>query len=173
MDTERKKIKKMEQDFLAAYDAYADDIFRYLFYRLPDRDTARDFTQETFTRTWKSLAEGKRMENIRAFLYRVAKNLTVDFYRKKKDESLEEALGPAGDISNEISEADFLEHETVRLFLNSLEEKHRDAVTMRFIGELSIREIAEATNVSETLVSVRIHRGLRKLRKLYKEKHQL
>lgn len=171
MDTEREKTKKTDEEFLSAYDRYADDIFRYLYFRLPDRDTARDLTQETFLRAWKSVAGGARFGNVRAFLYRVAKNLTVDFYRKKKDESLEDALGEKGDVPAASATADFLEAEAVRQLLDSLGEKHRDAITMRFLGELSIGEIAEATGVSETLVSVRIHRGLKKLKKSYEERN--
>ncbi len=170
MDTEREKTKKTEGEFLSAYDRYADDIFRFLYFRLPDREVARDLTQETFLRAWKSIAEGVRFDNVRAFLYRVAKNLSVDFYRKKKDESLEDSLGEGGDVPDVEKEVDFLEAEAVRKLLDSLGDKHRDAVTMRFFGELSVKEIAEATEVTKTLVSVRIHRGLKKLRKLYEER---
>jgi len=166
MDSE----KNIEREFLSAYDKYADEIFRYLYFRLPDRDTARDLSQEAFLRAWKSVSEGKKVENVRAFLYRIARNLSVDFYRKKKEEHLEEVLGEGADIPDEVIQRDFLEAEAVRALLLLIEEKQRDAITMRFLNELTIKEIAKATGVTETLVSVRIYRGLKKLRKLHGEK---
>lgn len=169
MGSEKKNI---EQEFLSAYDKYADEIFRYLYFRLPEREIASDLTQETFLRAWKSIAEGKRFDNIRAFLYRVARNLSVDFYRKKKETHLEEVLGEGGDVPDEVPKKDFLEEESVHMLLRSLPEKQRDVITMRFLSELSIKEIAKATKITETLVSVRIYRGLKKLRALHEEKEK-
>ncbi len=166
MDKERKKTEKTEGEFLSAYDAYADEIFRYLYFRLPDREIAKDLAQETFLRAWKSIAEGADFYNMRAFLYRVARNLAVDFYRKKKEERLDDMREGGFEPSADAPQKDFLEAEAVRKLLLSLEEKQRDAVTLRFLNELSVGEIARITGATETLVSVRIHRGLKKLRLL-------
>ena len=79
-----------ESQFLKAFDEYADALFRHCFFRVSDRETAKDLVHETFTRTWDHLARGKEVREYRAFLYRTANNLIVDFYRKKKAVFLEE-----------------------------------------------------------------------------------
>jgi PHP family Zn ribbon phosphoesterase len=55
-----------------------------------ERDIAHDLTQETFLKTWKQISDGTKIDNIKAWLYRVAQNLVIDYVRKKKDSSLEE-----------------------------------------------------------------------------------
>ena len=57
--------------------------------------------------------------------------------------------------------------EAVKL-LDELDEMYRTAITMRYLDEMSPREIAEALGVSENVVSVRIHRGIEKLSKIAK-----
>ena len=76
--------ENLDKEFLAAYDEYSDALFRHCMIRVRDRDVAKDIVQETFSRTWLYLSEGKKVEYIRAFLYRVANNLIVDGARKKK-----------------------------------------------------------------------------------------
>ncbi len=150
--------------FLKAYDELADAIFRHCYYRVYDREQARDLCQECFTRTWEQLTAGKEIHNIKAFLYRVANNLVIDRARKKKEASLDEALEqgfqPAGaekaETAAEIGQA-------LRA-VERLEPKYREAVRLRYIDGLTPAEIAEVTGESENNVSVRVHRGLEQLR---------
>lgn len=162
MDTGHKK------EFLAAYDAYADALFRHCYFRVYDRERAKDLVQEAFSRTWSYLAEGKKIKNLRAFLYRVANNLVIDEARKKKSLSLdilmEEGFSPEDESSPNIEQRMFGK-EIIQL-VGSLEETHRTIIIMRFIDELSPKEIASILEVSENVVSVRIHRGMKKLRTL-------
>ena len=72
-----------EQQFLKAFERFADAIFKHCFFRVSDREVAKDLVQETFSRTWEHIALGKEVRDYRAFLYRIANNLIVDFYRKK------------------------------------------------------------------------------------------
>jgi DNA-directed RNA polymerase specialized sigma24 family protein len=55
-----------QKQFLDAYDSYADAIRRYCYYRVFDKEKTDDIVQETFTRTWKYMADGKIVINIRA-----------------------------------------------------------------------------------------------------------
>ena len=84
----RRMQQGMEQLFFEAYEAYADAIFRHCYFRLNDRELAKDMMQEAFTRTWEYVQNGNNPTNIRAFIYRVASNLIIDHYRKKKSYSL-------------------------------------------------------------------------------------
>ena len=77
-------IKAREKLFTEAYDKYADAIFRYCYYRLFDREKAKDCMQEAYCRTWKYMSAGKQVDNIRAFVYKTANNIIIDDSRKKK-----------------------------------------------------------------------------------------
>jgi len=159
-----------EQQFLAVYDKYADALFRHCYFRIYDRELAKDLVQEAFSRTWSLLAEGQQIENLRAFLYRVVHNLIIDEVRKKKPLSLEQ-LAEEGFSPTNQSSADWgnqLDAKEAAAKLALLEESYRLVVTMRFIDDLSPKEIASTLGISENVVSVRIHRGLKKLRQLMK-----
>lgn len=156
-----------EEQFLKAFDDYADALFKHCFFRVSDRDTAKDIVQDTFTRAWDHVRDGKEVRDYRAFLYRIANNLVVDFYRKKKAISLEE-------ISDKEKNTLFYDERKTREIegdarrilseIQKLPEEEQKVVTMRYVDELSSKEIAAILGESENVVSVRIHRGVKKLR---------
>ena len=159
----------IERAFLEAYDDHADALFRHCFLRVRDRDSAKDIVQETYTKTWEYLAKGKEVAHLRAFLYRVANNLIVDASRRKKSSSLDamaEADGfePEDEMAKDPSEVP--DARAAMKLLESLEEMYRIAVTMRFVDGLSPKEIAAILKVSENVVSVRIHRGVERLKSI-------
>ncbi len=154
------------EQFLKVYDACADAIFKHCYYRVFDREKAKELMQECFTRTWECVANGKDIKNLKAFIYRVANNLIIDTARKKKETSLD-ALMEAGYepkvFSHERVEA-ATEHGQMLALLDHLDDKHRDVVTMRYLQDLSPKEIAIATGESENVISVRLHRAVKQLR---------
>ncbi|HTR19093.1 MAG TPA: RNA polymerase sigma factor [Candidatus Paceibacterota bacterium] len=158
-----------EASFLAAYDDHADALFRHVFLRLRDREVATDVVQETFSRAWLYLSKGKRIDYMRAFLYRVANNLIVDVSRKKRSTSLDRMMEDDGfELRDEAAKdpAEIPQAREAMALLTSLDEIYRTVITMRFIEELSPGEIAQRLGVSENVVSVRIHRGIARLSKL-------
>jgi RNA polymerase sigma-70 factor, ECF subfamily len=157
----------LEEEFLAAYDAYADAIFRHCYYRLFDRERAKDVMQDTFVRTWEYLQKGEKVDNIRALLYRIANNLIIDYVRKKKESSLdamqEDGFDPATD-DDMARTAERLDGAQAIEALQRLDDVHREVLVLRYVNGLQPAEIAEITGETANTVSVRIHRGLGKLR---------
>lgn len=164
--------RNTEQAFLQAYDDYADAIFRHIALRLGDREQGRELMQETFLRAWEYISKGKKVDNLRAFLYRVANNLIVDLVRRKKlrkEESLEDLREQKGfdpPAEEDDSAAVRIDSEKVLAVLHAMEEPLRTVIVLRYVDGLLPREIAELLNVSPNVVSVRIHRGMEKLRSL-------
>ncbi len=160
----------LNEEFIKAYESYSDAIFRYCYFRVYDRERAKDIVQETFMKTWDYIARGNDIDNIRAFLYKVARNIIIDYTRKKKEDSLE-ALQESGfnpgvdERANKEIEFDF---QAALQAIKSLDEKYREAVTMRYIEGYSPKEIAKMIDETENVISVRIHRGLQQLRKKIK-----
>jgi len=161
----------LEQEFLDAYDQYADAIFRHCYYRVFDRERGKDLMQEVFMRAWEYLGKGEKVLNMRAFLYRIANNLIVDESRKKREASLdklqEEGFDPGIDDTDRLNNR--IEHSRVIKTMRNLDDNYRDILVMRYMNDLSPSEIAEVTGESANTVSVRIYRGLKQLRSMLAE----
>lgn len=159
-----------EKQFLEAYETHSDAIFRYCYYRVFDREKAKDFVQETYFRIWKYMIKGKDIENIRALLYKIARNIIIDDSKKKKSSSLdqimEKGFSPSSDPRQKTE--DYFTGKEIILIVKSLEEKYRDVIIMKYIDDLSTKEIAEAIDETENNVYVRISRGLEKVKEILK-----
>lgn len=167
------KINAVEQEFIKTYDQFADAIFRHCFFRISDREKAKDIAQVSFVRLWDYMSQGKEIDNMRAFLYRIANNLIIDEYRKKKDESLdrmrdEEGFDVGFEPRHDIETKD--EYARAQVLLDHLPDKYREALVMRHIDGLSVKDIARLTHETENVISVRIHRAIEKLKALSEQK---
>jgi RNA polymerase sigma-70 factor (ECF subfamily) len=163
---------RTEKVFADVYSRESDAIFRFCLLRTSDRDVALDFTQDTFMRFWNSLVLEKDIKNHRTFLFTIARNIVIDWYRKKKSYSLDAMLeseteGRASfqpvsnsDVEVEV-EAGFLIDK-----IRELPEPYSNAVYLRCVEELKPREISEILGESANVISVRISRGLEQLRQL-------
>lgn len=156
-----------EEQFIAAYDEHADAIFRFCYAQCGNRELAHDLTHESFIRAWKYGAGGKRIEQVRPFLYKTARNALIDHMRRATTVSLDAMREEGFDITD--GEPGPLQGaqtaEAIRL-IGALEPAYREAVTLRYVDDLSPHEIAEIVGDTENAVSVRIHRGIQKLREL-------
>lgn len=169
-----------EQAFLRAFDEHADALFRHASFRVSDRERARDIVQDAFLKTWDYIAGGGTVHDYRSFLYRAVHNLIIDEYRKKRPFSLDgmledetsaqhmEARMAVGGLE-EVQDAIDAKRDAaaVREAIHALPETYRSVLVLRYLDGLSTREIAKALEVSENVVSVRIHRAVAKLKQLY------
>ena len=160
----------MEQ-FMKAYDELSDAIFRHCYFRIGDREIAKDLTQDAFIKSWQYIAGGSKVVNLKAFLYKVANNLIIDQYRKKKELSLdrlqETGFDPGFDERNKNDS--YIDAKFAINTINELEDKYKDVILMRYIDDLSPKEIGQIIGESENNVSVRIHRGLKQIKDLIKK----
>ncbi len=165
-----------EQQFLQAFDDHADELFRHAYFRVSNRETARDLVQDAYTKVWEYVAKGNTVEQFRPFLYRTLNNVIIDEYRKRRTESLDTILAEEGVHEmrfDELVTGGKDEHEfaldagQVHDLLATLPEHYRRVVVLRFIDELQPQEIAEMIGESVNVVSVRIHRGIASLKKEY------
>jgi RNA polymerase sigma-70 factor (ECF subfamily) len=162
----------IEDVFLEWYGAHNDGIFRFCLLKTSNRNVALDITQETFSKVWEYLSKGNEIKEPKAFLYRIATNIVIDFYRKKKSDSLDTMIESGFDPMQEdyISPEKFSEIQELHAKLAMLDDKHKDVIIMRFINDMSVQDIAAIYDEHENTISVRIHRALEKLRATYKTK---
>ena len=170
------------KQFAEVFEQHSDELFRHAFLRLSDRERALELTQETFLKAWNYVSnDGAPVRHWRSFLYRILNNLIIDEYRKKKTQSLDAMLENEetnASVEGELlrDDTDMLEEAMIRFdsaramqALEQVGEAHRVVLLMRYIDGLSPKEIAESLGESENTISVRIHRGIKKLQTLLEE----
>lgn len=163
----------LKKRFTELYNDEADSIYRFCFLRTSDREVAIDLMQDTFMRFWETLSRDDEIRSGRAFLFTIARNKIIDWYRRKKSLSLEaltEKAGMEGELFSDMTRKEEIEmaHEAKFLVerIRELDPQYQQVVYFRFVEDLKPKEIAEILEIPVNLVSVRIHRGIRQLRTL-------
>ena len=151
--------------FLTVYDQYGDDIFRFCALKVSTREVAQDLAQEAFMRYWQQLRNGTVIGNDRALLYTIARNLVIDWYRKRKEQSLDKLAEDGFEFASDDHKL-ISEHAEIREVLgviHDLDELSREALTLRFVDGLTPKDIAALSGETANAVSVRINRALKKV----------
>lgn len=161
------KDEPLEKDLLAAYDAYADAIFRHCYYKTSEREVAQDLTQEVFLKAWSYMQSRRPVENMRAFLYRIGDNLIIDWYRKRKSQSLDTLVEQGFELTDtSVRVEEKAEMELALKKLRALDPDDQNLITWRLIEDYTPGEIAGILGEKENTVSVRISRAMKRLRAL-------
>ena len=162
----QKQDLRTEAGFLKIYDQYSAKLFRFVYYKVRGhKHDAEQLTQETFMRAWKYLStHGEEIENIKAFLYRIARNAVVDHWRRQlrhAEVELEPEL-----IENTLPDEEWqrrleakIDVEILKKSLNKLPDGYREVLTMRYLDEMAVKEIAEVIDKTENNTSVLLHRA--------------
>ena len=157
-----------EQDaFATLYDAYIEQIYRFIYFRVGDGQTAEDLTSQVFLKAWDKLSSYQiRGLPFSAWLFRIARNSVIDYYRTFKETTpLEPDViarpDPAADVDEKVERR--LEAEEVRLALQHLTEDQRQVLTLRFIEGLSTEEVAQVIGKRQGAIRALQMRGLQAL----------
>lgn len=163
------KLKKKDPAaFAQVYDLYLTPIYRFIYFKVSTRQDAEDLTSEAFLKIWQYITESEEeIENLRALLYRVARNLVIDFYRQKARTNFiqdEEALNNIVDEKQPglLSRIDTeIGMKGIEKILRQMKDEYREIIILRFVEELSISEMAKILNKSKGSIRVLLHRALK------------
>lgn len=157
-----------KQEFSAIYDQYIEKIYRFIYLKVSSEAVAQDLTSETFLRCWKSFQKKRSdIENISAFLYRIAHNLIVDYYKKReKQPSISTEDRQIADKQVDLEGGAILSSdiETVKAVLADLNNDYQNIIIWHYLDEFSIPEIALIMDKSEETARVTLHRALKSLK---------
>jgi RNA polymerase sigma-70 factor, ECF subfamily len=134
------------------HDTYFGPIFRYVAFRVGDRQTAEDLSSEVFTRFLSALRDRTAPQNtLRGWLYGVAARVVSDHYRKHyraPQVELDESI-----VSSESNPADIVEtmltHEDLKQAMSELTDEQQNVISLRFGYELPIQEVARTMGKTE------------------------
>lgn len=150
------RARQLETDALSQiHDSYYGPIFRYIAFRVSDRDTAEDLTSEVFTRFLSALRQrNPPSTTLRGWLYGVAAHVVSDHLRKRyraPHVELDEAMASRDAGPAEIAEA-ALVREDLRQAVATLTEEQQHVIALRFSHELPIQEVARTIGKTEGAV---------------------
>lgn len=152
-----------DEAFEALYERHAQDLFGFLAYRTGDRVLAEDLVADTFERAYKARRRfDPRRASEKTWLYAIALNALRDHLRKahRQDVAFDlPSVEPGGDpLGATIDRLD------VMAALTLLSPEEREALALRFGGDLTLKEVATVIGESVTTTEGRVYRALRKLR---------
>lgn len=155
-----------KEQFITAYNEYQDGIFKFFYFRVYNREKALELTQDTYIKVWKYIVDGKEITYMKAFVYKVAYHLVVDYSRKKKEQSLDALLEEGMQFTDHHAqtEQDTIDWMASMQEIEKLDDTYKDVIKLRYLDGLTPGEIGNIVGASENVVSVRLHRGLKKIK---------
>jgi RNA polymerase sigma-70 factor (ECF subfamily) len=151
------------------YEENFDKIYRYVVLKIGDRAEAEDMTQQVFLNALKSISSYKyRGMPFSSWLFRIAHNQVVDYYRKRKRSAtvpLDENIIAGFDNPGRATERK-MEIEQMTVATRQLTKAQQEVISLRFAGELSVAEVAKVMGRSEGAVKALQHSAIVSLRKI-------
>lgn len=155
------------------YDVFVDAIYRYVYYRVKNEEV-EDLVEIVFLKAWENINKYKKGKySFSAWIFRIAHNLVVDYYRGKEakadtlplDEALEETIQSYKREHKPIGRTEAsLNNDILTRALGTLKKTHYDFIVLKFINQLSNEEIAEILGKNESALRVMQFRALKELR---------
>ena len=160
------RARQMPAQFALLYDRHVTSVYRYLLARMGNIQDAEDLTSQTFLEALENLGRYRGTGDFRAWLFRIARNKSIDHYRKhRRDVSLMEDAEFVDDntITPDAAADQAMEFASVVRQLRNLSPDRAEVLSLRLFAELEIKEIAVTLNKPETAVRMLLHRGIRDL----------
>lgn len=160
-------MANFRKEFGEIYDQYIDKIYRFVFLKVNSEEVAQDLCSETFLKGWSVFQSGTKIENMRAFLYRIARNLVTDYYRQKgRTNTVSVDSLPISDPSPNFTEKIFINSDIdqVKKALGNINEDYQNIIILHYLNDLPVSELAVVLDKSEQAVRVMLHRALKSLK---------
>ncbi|MCH8518972.1 sigma-70 family RNA polymerase sigma factor [Candidatus Gracilibacteria bacterium] len=153
--------------FGVIYERYIDKIFVYILRKVGEREQAEDICSQVWMRALRDLEKSEKGQDFyfQAWIYRIAHNSVIDWYRTCKEsvsEEILESIPISEDIAGSIDTQDTLIR--VEKYLENCKESEKNILLLRLWDEMSYKEIAEFVGKSEAACKQVVKRGIEKLK---------
>jgi RNA polymerase sigma-70 factor (ECF subfamily) len=165
----RRAQENDSQAFAQLYEAYFDRIYRYISMRTRNETEAQDLTQQVFLKLLKSISSYKsRGVPFSSWLYRIAHNLVIDFFRQQNKKATVDIEGlplpDTGEDPQHMMEK-HIDIEELKVATRQLTQAQQEVMALRFTSEMSIAECAQIMGKSEGAIKALQHAAVLALRK--------
>lgn len=158
--------------FARLYDEFAEKLYRFVYFRVGHKEVAEDILSDTFVKAWQKIGSVSSAESLSGWLYQIARNNVIDYYRVKKDflpldevvDFLVDAINPVDTVNLSLEQAKTLE------ILKGLTSEQQAVIKYKFFEDLSNEEIAQILDKTEGAIRVIQHRAIIKLKELTSNK---
>lgn len=155
-------------EFQEVYDAYVDEVYRFVRFMMGNSEDVYDIVQEVFLRAYRSWGQYRHDAGVKTWLFRIARNCASDFFRRKRTERNIMSTQELTDASASETPS----FETLLVIdeaLSKLKDTYRQVVVLRYIENFSVPDVAHILGCSETKVRTTAHRAIIKLRELLQD----
>ena len=143
------------EEFAAMYQELAPQIFAFLVTRTGHRPTAEDLASQTWMKAWRAWPKARHTFP-KAWVFRIARNCLIDFYRRTPDIAWDELASvvdqPSPDRSQDLQE--------VRRMMERLSAEQREIIILRIWEGLTFDEISAMLDISSAAAKMRYQRGV-------------
>ena len=141
----------------AAHADFEKGLTRHAQFRVSDSGVCEDLVQDTFMKTWVYLVKAGKIELMKPFLYHILNCLIIDEYRKKKSTSLDVMLDKGFEPGNDDFDrtVNLLDGKAAIVLITSLPIAYQKIMSLRYVDDLSLAEIAEVTGQTKNAVAVK------------------
>lgn len=164
---------KKHEHFGILYDRYSEKVYHKCISFVHDADLAQDVAHDIFLKTFVNLSKFKSKSKFSTWLYSLTYNFCIDYLRKNNKYIMEdeEKLSRLPDIDEEKAERELLSMEAQRLkrVLDAIPQGDKMILLMKYQDELSVKEIMEGLELSESAVKMRVKRAKSKAIETYKQ----
>lgn len=153
----------LANDFLHLYEHHFDDIYRYVYCKTGNTWDTDDIVSEVFLKAYRHYDQARKNE--KAWLVTIARNATVDFFRKARREiptDVQETLefiNVLPDLENELEKA------CLKVALRNLDNSEFELINLRFFCGLKFKEMAVVLGTRQGTIKMRVYRTLEQVRK--------
>src|SRR4051812_31998164 len=152
--------------FAELYNGYVDKIYKYVYYKVGNTSDAEDLCEQVFLKAWEAVGRYKWCGHpFSSWLYKLAHNIVVDFYRTRRDpvplndllQTPEEPCDPESELHTAMEAAELVSA------IRQLTSEQQQVVALKFIEGYKNAEIAQMMNKKEGAVRALQYRALRSL----------
>jgi len=161
-------MDKLKKEFSVIYDKYIERIYRFVFLKVSSREIAEDLTSDTFLRGWEAYRQDSaQIKNPQAFLYKIANNLIIDYYRIKGRTNIvstenRKIVDPRASLEKRAVLSS--EMDNIKVAMADLSQDYQNVIIWHYLDGLSVNEVSKIMDRSEQATRVLLHRALKSLK---------
>ncbi len=172
--SKHEKTADTEINWDQVYEDYLPRVYNFFRFRARDEALAEDLTSTTFEKAWCARESFRRDRGgVSTWLFTIARNVEIDHFRKSRPEvQLEAAELIADSFSMEEISHQLAESQRLEILLKELSVRELDLISLKYGAEMTNREIAQVTGLSESNVGTIVNRVVMKLRSAWEMNHE-
>lgn len=167
--------KRDAESYGLLYDKYVEKIYRFIYFKVQNKEDAEDLTSEVFLKAWQYIISKtpSTIESLSGLLFSIARNAIIDLYRERAKKPLV-SIEIVSEVASEQKEKETLEYQEdishMIGLIKKLKQDYQEVLLLKYVEDLKISEIAKVTGKSTMNVRVLLHRAMKKLKELSEAK---